>query len=691
MKKSVRRLATLVGVFALLLSTLPVLAATTVHERGEFKFAVGPAPAFVQVRDVPAAWPADNTAAADEPWRNWLIDRQVDRRAGGHLSFEDRVYQPMAETMVADAARFSIDFSPQFQTLTIHRVELRRGGAWLDRLTPSQISLARRETGFEENLSDGEVTALIVMEDVRPGDVVRVSYSIDGSNPILAGHVANTFLLGWTAPILERSGRVLFDPGTAVSVKGQGTDLRPTRSDHADRHEVSLVARNVAAIRDAGGYPNWFSPFPVMEVALERSWADIVAWALPLYPAEATLPPELEARLVEWKAIEDPFRRAAAVLRATQEEVRYFGVEMGDNTHQPHAPSVTWARRYGDCKDKTYLAVMLLRRLGLEAEPALVSTREGRAVADQLPAASAFNHVIVRLRIAGKSYWLDPTLSQQRGDLRSMDLYDYGVALPVVAGSTALVPVTAPIGIDNGLVVKETFVPSADGKTVDLKVEASYRGNRAESVRRRILSRRFEQLSNDFADYYRKQFGALTVVSPATFSEDADANTVVLNEHYRLDAALERKGNEAWLDVFAETLSNDLGLPSSMARTEPLALSRPGLLRHEVHIELPEGWVLSTPPGQVQATGGPMAFHRTLSQKQRTVSLVHHLQTDADHVGGDDLPTYLAGLRKAKESLNTRVVLGLPTQINNSDRDRRLRELLRGAIDEAPGSKEGSP
>ncbi len=667
-----------VVVLAVGLLPLPTLAQTQVHTRGEFKFAVGPAADFVQERTPATEWAGG--ADATDPWRTWLVDRQVDRRGGRHLSFEDRAFQPLSETLVGEAARFSINFSPLFQTLTIHRVELRRAGAWLNRLDPAKISLARRESGFEDNLSDGEVTALIVLEDVRAGDLVRVSYSVDGSNPILDGHLTSHFLMGWTNPILERSGRVLFDPGTAVAVKNLGIELPVQRTDHPDRREVSLLSRNVAAIRDSGRYPNWYSPFPYIEVAIERRWSDIVDWALPLYPADVALPPELEARVAEWKAIADPFQQAAAVLRATQDEVRYFGVEMGDNTHQPHPPAVTWARRYGDCKDKTYLAVVLLRRLGLEAEPALVSTREGRAVAQQLPSASAFNHVIVRLRLQGKSYWLDPTLSQQRGDIRKLDLFDYGVALPVVAGSDKLVTVQAPEGVDNGLVVKETFVPSEDGQYVDLKVEATYRGSRAEAIRHRMLSRRFDQLASDFADYYRKQYGRLSVVTPATVSEDATTNVTVLREHYRLEEALKSSGDGAYLSLFAEALSGDLTLPSSMARTEPLALSQRGELRQEVIFELPEGWVLSTLPGRLDAKGGPLVFHRTLAQEKQTVSLVHTMRTDSNHVGADDMAVYLAALRTATEALTVRLTFGRPTPVQSTDRERRLRELLRGSL-----------
>ena len=99
------------------------------------------------------------------------MDGQIDRRGGRSVAYVDRAYEPITVATVDDAAKFDIDFVPQYQKLTLHRVELRRDGKWQNRLDPDKVSLARRESGFEENMADGSVTALIVLEDIRPRDV----------------------------------------------------------------------------------------------------------------------------------------------------------------------------------------------------------------------------------------------------------------------------------------------------------------------------------------------------------------------------------------------------------------------------------------------------------------------------------------------------------------------------------------
>lgn len=656
-------------------------AVATTHVRGEFRFQVAPPPAFVEVREVPAAW---TPTGQDDRWRNWLVDGQIDLRGGGSVEYTDLAYEATTSALVGSAARHSIEFSPLFQTLTLHRVELRRDGRWQDRLDPEKISLARREAGFEEDLADGVVTALVVLEDVQPGDVVRVSYTIDGDNPVMAGSIASVFNMAWNSPILVRSGRVLFDRDDRVAIRQDGIDLDLKPRKFPDRQEVAFEQRGVAAITEPDDAPSWYARYPRIQVSRERSWGDVVAWAEPLYPAQAELPAELEQRLAQWRQLDDPFRQAGAVLQAMQEEVRYFGVEMGDNTHRPNPPGLVWARRYGDCKDKAYLSVLLLRRLGLEAEPALVSTRIGRRLDRQLPAASAFNHVIVRLRVDGKSYWLDPTLTGQRGDVRALDVSDYGLALPVVAGVDRLVPVEAPEKADSGVEIVERFTPGADGASAELRVQTVYRGERANLLRRQLQRRRLDRMADDFAEYYRKRYGVVDVATPVAMAEDPEKNILTLSEHYRLPEALDTVGNERTLESYAESVSGYAVLPSVIERTAPIALARPASVRHEVRVALPEGWVLSNLPGEVEARGGPAKYRRTLSQAEGEVRLVHEYENTRDHVDGKQVPEYVGGVREIRDHLGIRLVFGLPAPVKSSERDQRLRDLLRGALEPSP-------
>ena len=162
--------------------------------------------------------------------------------------------------------------------------------------------------------------------------------------------------------------------------------------------------------------PDW-DPYERVEVTEFESWADVVKWAEPLYPA-VELPESILKQIpvdLEEAAV-SPIDAAATVLRFVQEEIRYLTVVIGEGSHRPSAPALCLDRRYGDCKDKAYLFCTLVKAFGIEAVPALVSTEERSAIANRLPAPTVFDHVIVRMDLPdGRRVWVDPPGSTKAG------------------------------------------------------------------------------------------------------------------------------------------------------------------------------------------------------------------------------------------------------------------------------------
>jgi hypothetical protein len=96
-------------------------------------------------------------------------------------------------TLINDAAsltaagRFSIQFAPEYQRVQLHTIYIHRGQERLDRTKTSTIRFLQREQGLEQGVYSGRVSASVLINDLRVGDTLDVSYSTYGQNPVFGG------------------------------------------------------------------------------------------------------------------------------------------------------------------------------------------------------------------------------------------------------------------------------------------------------------------------------------------------------------------------------------------------------------------------------------------------------------------------------------------------------------------------
>lgn len=149
--------------------------------------------------------------------------------------------------------------------------------------------------------------------------------------------------------------------------------------------------------------PDWYEQYPVVQLSQFPAWKDIVDGGLTLFALPGSPNHEVDAQAKQLASTaHSDAERALNVIRFVQEEIRYTGLELGSGAYQPSQPQEVLERRYGDCKDKTLLAVALLRDLGIDASPVLVSTRWVGHLHTRLPSPGNFNHTIVKVRVQSK-------------------------------------------------------------------------------------------------------------------------------------------------------------------------------------------------------------------------------------------------------------------------------------------------
>ncbi len=616
--------------------------------RSDFK--VQPPPAWVQ----PVAPPADAYERAPEDGlRCMLDDRQVRVTGGGSQSFYHYVRQVTTSAAVERASQLRLDFEPSYQHLVIHHVRVLRAGQTVNALRPSEIKVVQREEELDEQLFNGTLSAVVMINDVRPGDVIDYAFSVNGDNPVLAGRFADAFTLAHSDTAALLRVRLLWPAARKLFLRPHQTDLRPAVNEGPEEVEYVWERRAAPGVEYEDSTPAWFDPTPFVQLSEFGTWADVARWAAPLYDA-GELSPALRAQIEEWRGLPTEEERVLAARRFVQDEVRYLGIELGTYSHTPTSPAKVFERRFGDCKDKTLLLVTMLRELGIEARPALVNTEARHTLDDWQPSPYAFDHVIVRAGLNGKTYWIDPTISYQRGTLAGAHTPGYERALVVAPETQSLadIPVAPPDGPTTS--VHEVFEVAGSDAPVRLTVTSVFRGPEADSMRYRLAGESREELGKAYLNFYADGEPSIQPDGLPEVADDERANVITLRERYTIP----RFWKDSRHDFPALYLNGELSKPGISRRTSPLGVSFPLHTEQLTEIRLPHRQRVTT--GEWKAEDAALRFTASAEADGNVVRLRYTLTTKRDSVPAARVEEHLATIDRARDIASYELTQGSP-------------------------------
>lgn len=552
---------------------------------------------------------------------------------------------------VQRGSQLSFAWDPAYETLTLHAVAVLREGRRIDALRREKVKVLQREEELDWSLYDGALTAVLDLEDVRPGDVVEYAYTLRGYNPLFGGRYLDGLGLRRSVPIARVRFRLLWPDGRTLFTKVHGRVQEPQVIQRGKATEWVWEESDVPALLADSDLPVWFDPYPWVQLSEYATWNDVARWAAPLYAA-ASPGDELRALAAKIAAAEEtPRGRTAAALRFVQEEVRYLGLEMGVGSYRPNPPRVVLSRRFGDCKDKALLLVALLSELGVAARPALVATGTRQQLDAWHPSPAAFNHVIVRVDLDGGALWLDPTRTSQGGPLEEKWLPPIRRALVVDPATTGLSEVPdRPLRGPRTDVLETWTVPSLRGPA-SFVVTTKYGGPTADSARHRLATTRREVTEKECLEFYTERYPGITQAAPIAITDDLEGNVVTVTESYSVADLFHAEEGSAVLvaSFYPQELRSVLPDPGSRKRTMPLGLEFPEHLVHGAVISLPDDWTVT--PKKEQVVTSAFRFAEEASGSGRVVRFRYEWQTLTDAVSAADSADALARVTKIVNGL----------------------------------------
>lgn len=578
-----------------------------------------------------------------------LSDSQIRLEAGQLTTYRRVASMATNEAGVGALANIEINFDPSFQTLQLHSINLIRRGQLIPKLASATVRVLQRETELERRIYDGSKTVSVFLEDVRVGDIVDYAYSVQGRNPVFDGRDFGTIVLQYTVPVARIHARLLVPDGKALSVVSRNSAIEARVDRQGDVRVYEWDSRDVPALSIESDAPGWYDPYPQVQWTDFADWSAVSQWAQPLYAIPDRAGPSVQAEIDRIRDAQPTSEgRLLAALRFVQSEIRYLGIEIGPNSHEPNPPDLVLERRFGDCKDKTLLTLTLLHGLGIKAQPALVNTRIQRGLADQPPSPDQFDHVIVRAELDGKPVWLDPTRSTQNADLAHLVQADFDLALVIGRDSGSLVsmePERAPVSSRK---VHVTFdAQSGLEEPVDFSVVTIVEGERAESMRYLLATTSFEELQKAYLNFYAASFPGLSIVTPMKVKDDERNNRIELTESYRVPdfSARSESGRLKMAEVPVPDVDELLRGPASPIRNAPLQLSHPLDVTVTTEMVLPSAW--SIDPSKARVEDPAFTFERSIKPAGDRFTITDRYTSLVDEVAAADTQRYVGNLTRA--------------------------------------------
>ncbi|WP_444959522.1 DUF3857 domain-containing transglutaminase family protein [Microbulbifer sp. VVAC002] len=582
-----------------------------------------------------------------------LLDSQI--KAGDKPEFE--YFFRMAEYIinpegVDESSQISIDYDPEYQKVTLHTLNVIRDGQVLNKLNTARIDHIRREEEMDESVYHGQLTLNILLDDIRVGDVVEYSYTRSGVNPVYQGIFAYSSSLNWSVPLERLYLRILWEKQTPLYSSILNSDLELKQKDLGGAREYVIEDNKLDPVKSDDGTPSWFSPWGAIYFSEQATWEAVGVWGLGLYQGVFNVDAEIAKLVADIKLNhKDKSSQISAALRFVQEEIRYLGIELGENSHKPRPASTTLRYRYGDCKDKTVLFLTLLKELGVDGYPALVNTET--RLKDRIPSVRSFDHVISYFEFEDKEYWVDPTRSYQHGDLSSIFQPDYGKALILRPGTDDLVNME-PDFAKYGVFVKDEFTVLDDGPATFTTTTVNY-GKDAERQRQRLASNGRDQIQTEYLEFFEDYYPGIEVAALIELEDNPERNIFTSHEQYKLENFWEdkpdRKRHE--VDFYANIVSPWVSEPDDQDRHHPLALSYPEHIEQviEIHFE-GDDWFFDSEYFEEDNSFFYFKNEVSYQETSKTLSLKYIYRSKVDHVKPSEYQAYVEAINKLKNQLS---------------------------------------
>ncbi len=417
-----------------------------------------------------------------------------------------------SDEAIRDYSQISVSFNSFYEDITLEFANVRTPDGKMDSIKPDATQI---QSPTDENFYHDRKELLFSLPNVRKGSIIEFQYRYTDTKKMVPNQWFDSFSFHWWEDRAAGQGsradsiitsELQITAPTSMNLVSSDTSAYPITQKHdikGAQQIVTWTGKNLAKIELQNSMQREHDYAPYLRIATTAQWNDVARWADGLVKPHLLSDTALNALIAEIKKTAlTPEAKTKAVYRAIQERVRYVFAHVGRGGYEPHDAAEILKNGYGDCKDQTVLAVMLLRELGINADPALIVTR-GRGIPDMRIPGVSFDHMIVHIPAQNglQEIWMDTT-----GDTSLYPGFSVGIE-----GQPALVvnDKTQTISVLPNLPAREHFaeLELVFDKFSGRNAQASFKLNVGGIYEQRLRS--MWQYSNERDKYFRELIGQI--------------------------------------------------------------------------------------------------------------------------------------------------------------------------------------
>jgi tetratricopeptide (TPR) repeat protein/transglutaminase-like putative cysteine protease len=327
-----------------------------------------------------------------------LLDSEVVRVLPNGLSesFQQRVVEIVDERGAREEATADIRYTPDTQSIDVRAARVyKRSGEVIEVSPAGERDVSEPWYGLYYDVK----AQVIDFDALEPGDVIDLEYIISdvARRNMFADYFGDLHVMQEDVPRVE-SRYVLIAPQHKTLYFNQPRlkNLQRSVENRGEDTIYKFVASDTPKIDPEPGMPGFTELAAYLHVSTYKTWGDVAEWYRGLVTEQLQSSPQIDAAVdAAVKGITDERQKIRAVYDLVVKKTRYVGLEFGIHGYQPYRVPQIFARKFGDCKDKASLMLVMLRRIGVEASMVLARTRHGGDLDAEPASLAPFDHAIV--------------------------------------------------------------------------------------------------------------------------------------------------------------------------------------------------------------------------------------------------------------------------------------------------------